>query len=227
MNCVFMDLNKDFVSHISSMCQDLGFVKCYCDDIQKFPIENTAFICPCNEFGVMNAGIAKIYNEEMFEKIECAVKQKIKSLGIQTALGRFRLPIGSALIITAIPETNSFIIITPIMFTNQNVSNTNNAYYAFMATLCLLKKYNNDTIHRLVCPGLCTGIGGMCPKVSAQQIYQAISDFKNYQNIPIQISHFSDKDVYITEDHNHEQPNYYENLEIKSIDISQIIFDRK
>jgi O-acetyl-ADP-ribose deacetylase (regulator of RNase III) len=228
MECIFIDLNNNFIETMKKICDesqhDLSFITCKCGDVKKEPIENTVFVSPANEIGFMDGGIDRVYNEEMFPKIEHLVKTKIKTVDIKTTLGRYCLPVGSAIITTAIPETHTYLITAPTMFLPHDVSGTNNAYNAFMACLCVLKKFNNDNIHRLVSPGLCLGWGKMKPHVAAEQIINAIVDFKNMRNIPHQIKLFDDKNAYITEDKHDEQPNYYDNLEIKEIEISDIIY---
>lgn len=226
MECIFVDLNKDFINIISELCKDLPFVTCICDDVSKMPLNNTVFVSPANSIGFMDFGVDDVYNTKMFYRIQYAVQKKIKELDIKTALGRYCLPVGSAIIVPAIPETHTYLISAPTMFLPQNVSKTKNAYHSFMACMCLLKKYNSEHIKKIVCPGLCTGVGFMDTTQAAQQIYQAILDFKTLSNVPPQISYQDDKTVYITDFKNEEQPNYYENLEIKNINILDIVFHR-
>jgi O-acetyl-ADP-ribose deacetylase (regulator of RNase III) len=228
MDCVFVDFNDNFIETLRQLCyeshHDLSFVSFVVGDIRNEKQSNTAFISAANEIGFMDGGIDRVYNEEMFPHIEYAVKNKIKKVDIKTTLGRYCLPIGSAIITPAIPETHTYLITAPTMFLPHDVSSTRNAYYAFMACLCILKKFNNHNIERVVCPGLCIGWGKMKPEVAAKQIYDAIVDFRAVRNIPNQIKLFDDRDVYITEDKHNEQPNYYDNLEIKNIDITEIIY---
>jgi O-acetyl-ADP-ribose deacetylase (regulator of RNase III) len=90
------------------------------------------------------------------------------------------LPVGAAMqcpIQTRVGEKKDFLVV-PTMFTPQNVSSTRNAYHAFKMILELLNKLPKKHRNVLV-PGLCTGVGRMTAKESAQQILQAWTDHKN------------------------------------------------
>jgi O-acetyl-ADP-ribose deacetylase (regulator of RNase III) len=226
MECCFVDIDEIFIKHIAELCSNLPFVTCKIGNIKDEDYRNTAFVSPANSLISMDKGIDKIYNNVMFEKVHIAIQRKLKKLGILSNLGRHYLPVGSAMILPVIPESNTFLLVSPTMFLPQDVSMTNNAYHAFMACLCLLKKYNSDNIQRLVCCGLCTGNGKMKPEISARQIYTAIMDFKSFRNIPRQIHLVGEDSVYIAENIDYQQPNYYENREIKNIIVNEIIFHR-
>ena len=51
------------------------------------------------------------------------------------------------------------------MFYPSDVSESRNAYYAMIAILKVVENYNianpNEPITKILCPGLCTGVGGM------------------------------------------------------------------
>lgn len=62
------------------------------------------------------------------------------------------------------------------MSTQQDVSETRNAYHAFMACLCITQG-RVDLIDTLIVPGLCTGWGKMPATKAATQIREAFDDY--------------------------------------------------
>lgn len=154
----------------------------------------------------------------MFPSIETHSKKKIADLNKLTLIGRPYLPIGSAVVIPT-QHPSCIMISSPTMFLPHDVSNTNNAYHSFMASLCLLAKYQQfvcRSIDTLVCTSLCCGWGKMTPHESAQQIYNALCDFFN-NNKPNETEFHNDPYVYMISSKDEEQPNHYDNREIKSI----------
>jgi len=110
-------------------------------------------------------------------------------------------------------------ISAPTMFLPHDVSGTNNAYHAFMASLCLFTKYKQyvcEDLDTLVCTSLCCGWGKMSPAVSAKQIHSALYDFIN-EKCPDEVDFQNDPCVYMTSSKDDEQPNNYDNREIKNI----------
>jgi len=220
MDFFFISHNEEFINELRCYFETVSSVTCICGDIREASIKNTAFISPSNSLISMDTGIDKIYNEELFPYIKLPARKKLRSLETKTLLGRDFLPVGSAMIIEADHEMCSHIIFAPIMFVSQDISHTSNVYHSFLASLCVLKKFKNEKINKLVHPG----IDDIDPKLAAQQLYHAFLDFVFVSNIPFQILHIVDRDVYITEQKNEDQPNYFENLEIKEIDIEKIVY---
>lgn len=147
---------------------------------------------------------------------------------MKTTLGRHYLPIGSALMVPVedINDVKKYVVACPTMFRPQDINGTRNVYYAFLAGLALIDKHNSrvkdsEKIRTLVCPGLGTGYGKLSYEESAKQIREAFIDyFINYKNNDKMIE---DYDIYLDEPNKDEQPNVYENLELKNIDMSDII----
>jgi len=119
---------------------------------------------------------------------------------------------------------NSKIIACPTMFRPQDIRGTRNVYYAILACLNVIRKYNyampDNMIKTIVIPGMGTGYGKLTWDGSAKQILEAFRDFLN--NIE-----YSDKSVdpylWLNEPNKEEQPNYYENSELKKINIQDIV----
>lgn len=227
MNLHFVDLNQEFIDAISKKFLEGGYtnIEYTCGSVETIDPNYKAFISPGNSLGFMDGGIDYVYSRKMFPGVEQKIKAMIKGLsqesyliqqGISliTRLGRPYMKIGSA--VCQIVGPNSCIIACPTMFLPHDVSMTQNAYNAFMAALLMVKKKSpNKTI--IVCPALCCGYGKMSPEISADQIYRAYIDFHN-GIFPQDYSKW--KNIVITDSHDHEQPNNYDNREIKDIDVS-------
>jgi hypothetical protein len=222
---LFVDKNQEFIQHINTLFEDTPIVRGMCDDIRNINVKNAVFLAPCDMLLNMNRGVSKVYTEDIFPFIQVTAMLELRSLNITTSLGRLILPIGSSISVCAQPETETYVLFAPSMFLAQNVSESINAYHSFMSALCLIEKMKNSAIKHLICPSICTGIGGMAAKDSAFQIFAAFQDY-THRTFPRQISHFEKQNVYITPFDTNNQPNYYENLEIKSIDIDKIKYKK-
>nr|QBK86106.1 MAG: macro-like domain protein [Marseillevirus LCMAC101] len=171
----------------------------------KFPPHNKtacAFVSPANSYGGMDGGIDDIYSA-MFpgpptiEKIvqDCIEEKSIfsntstqKGYGFNKTLPV--LPIGSGIIVPVpqrsgvISEVDTYLISVPTMVLPRDISNSHNAYYATMAALQVVHKYNrsmdfrNPKIGTIYIPGMCTGCGKMPLKQAARQMMVAIRDFE-------------------------------------------------
>lgn len=211
----FVDQN---LRNIQALLQVFGKGFTYkVDSIEKENPKNKAFISPANSFLFMDGGIDRVYSRQMCPGIENHLRQtKLPSLGIATHLGRPYLPVGSA----TITEWGGFCLISaPTMFLPHDVSRTRNAYHAFMAALCVFQKWRRmtgSTINEIVCPAMCTGWGNMPPEVAAKQMYDAYCDFKSGR-CPQEISHWNDPTWFIAPSRDHEQPDNFDNREIKIV----------
>lgn len=229
MEILFIDVNESFINEINRLFEGNDCVRGNCCNMKEIKVENTAFLFPCDIFLNMDTNLGKVYNCELFPHIQLAAKIQLKELGIKSLLGRDVLPIGSALLVPADPDINAYMIYAPTMIMKQNVYRTINAYISFIASLCLLQKYDNPGIKTLVCPGLCTGSrsGKMDPKISAYQIFNAYLDFMHDENIPLQHPEYDIKsNAYITHFLQEEQPDLFENLEIKIIDAAKVQYNQ-
>lgn len=213
----------DFLPEVKRLFDDMSdmhhiTVDTFEGDVALIDTENKAFVSPGNSLGFMDGGIDYTYSRHMFPGCEYALRQKIIKLGKRTDLGRPYLPVGSA--ITLEGEKTSILIASPTMFLPHNVSGTNNAYHAFTAVLGAYDKFTRQTegvYHTIVCPALCCGYGKMDPKESARQIYRAYTDwYFGARNTP-DMSDVTASHYYVTSSKDHEQPDNFDNREIKAI----------
>lgn len=217
-NIIFIDIHKEFIDELQKLLPSSPHIKYINGDVSLLSRDNTAFVSPANSLGFMDGGIDYVYSRKMFPTIEKHVKWNIKNLNLNTLLGRPYLPIGSS-IISKVPNSNeSYIISAPTMFLPHNVSGTNNAYHAFMASLMMVSKYKmlnlQSNIDTLVCPALCTGYGKMPIQKAAHQMHKALMDFLT-SSVPQEIMYHDKEWCFITKNRDHEQPDCYDNREIK------------
>lgn len=215
----FIDINNNFITEIQKFFINIPNIKFSNCSVENIPTNNTAFISPSNSFLFMDGGIDKIYSQIMFPNVEKELKKKLSNIGLKTKLGRYYLRVGSALIQDCSTNNlNTCLISAPTMFLPHDVSNTKNAYYAFMASLIVFNKYkiSHPDFNTLVCPALCTGYGKMNYYCSAKQIYEAYCDFYN-NKLPIDLSPPNNNILFLTTSKDDEQPDNYDNREIKNI----------
>lgn len=200
MEIIFCDIYKKFIDEcdiqINSNDHLLKYFKIttYFGDIRDLKVTNAAYVSPANTYGSFGGGIDLIYNQDMFPDIQKVVMDQIKKLDTKSILKRSFdylhkgntypcLSIGEAIIIPLSDYdryASCYLISAPTMEFPTNVSQSDNAYRAFMALLKAVKKYNdenNNIIKTIICPGLCTGVGGMTPKESVKQIFSALNDY--------------------------------------------------
>jgi O-acetyl-ADP-ribose deacetylase (regulator of RNase III) len=211
---VFADKNTEFITRVSELFADCPNVSAtLVECIKEIPQDKAVFVSPANSLGFMDGGIDYVYSRTMFPGVEQRVREKIKSLGIVSGLGRNYLPVGSAIMVPA--GTSSYLISCPTMFLPHNVANTQNAFYAFSAVLGLFAKSGASESYTLVCPALCTGVGRMDVHVAATQMHNAYVDFCESQRVPVQIRFQDDPCVFLTQSRDSEQPINYDNREIR------------
>lgn len=194
-------------------------------DVRTIPKKGTAFVSPSNSLLFFDGGIDYVYSRKMFPCLERKARMMVKELCLKTALGRFYLPVGSSMVVQV--EESTCVVCAPTMFLPHDVSSTRNAYHAFMAALCAFRKYrgvgDGGGVCRLACPALCTGYGKMSVEDAAQQMYEAYCDFERGV-VPAEISHEDNMCFYITANKDDEQPNNYDNREIKTIDVRDVVY---
>lgn len=212
MRLHFVSLNAPWIEEIQQLFPDALTT---CGDIQTIPTESTAFVSPANCLGFMDGGIDNVYSRKMFPGCEQKVKQTIAQLGFKTLLGRSYLPIGSAFCVPVGQSTG--LICAPTMFLPHDVSETRNAYLSFLAALLVFQKINK--YQTLVVTSHCCGYGKMSEAISAKQMRQAYDDFlaKKY---PVDSSSFDT--VVLMPNYDTEQPDNYDNREIKDIPIQNL-----
>lgn len=209
---LFVDLNIQILEALKKEFHPLANIDFSLNNIRDITFHpGTMFMSPANSIGFMDGGIDAAYMA-MFPGVQKKVQDKIKQLGKQTSLGRYYLPIGSAVVVPVGYECT--LVSAPTMFLPHNVSQTRNAYHAMMAALMAFKKQPNSQL--LVATGLCCGYGKMDPTVSAKQILQAYDDCHNGR-VPQEIEKLDDPSFLITPSRDDEQPRNFDNREIHEI----------
>jgi O-acetyl-ADP-ribose deacetylase (regulator of RNase III) len=171
MRLHLVSLDRAFVASARELFGHHATVE-YCD-IASVPYDNTAFVSPANSLGIMDGGIDLVLSRDMFPGCEEHVQTMIHRLG-----ERPYLHVGSALWLRVGPATA--LIVAPTMFMPHDVADTQNAYWAFLATLMAadrIEKTTGGAVNTLVCTSLCCGVGRMDPEESAIQLRQAWDDF--------------------------------------------------
>ena len=216
MHIHFVSLNEAWVQEIQALFPDATTT---CGDVQTIPREDTIFVSPANSLGFMDGGIDYVYSRKMFPGCESLVRKKIVELGHTTLLGRPYFPIGSAFCVPVAETTG--LICAPTMFLPHDVSQTRNAYVSFLACLILFEKMQN--YKTLVVTSLCCGYGKMSETESAKQMRQAYDDFlaKNYAE-----DSSKDSGCVLMPLVDEEQPNIFDNREIKVISIENLMSRR-
>lgn len=212
MPIIFISYSNSFIDKIKSLGFD-GYVM----NIKDYQVKRkTYYISPANSLCFMDGGIDKILSGIIFPNIEKEVKQILIQYGKINLLGRKYLPIGSSMIIEK-GEKN--LIVAPTMLLPQNVSKTNNAYYATMAILynLLINKKEDLNNIDILFTSLCCGYGKMDEDESIKQIIKGINDFKNYK------PNIINENIIICEPNLNEQPKYYQNTEFFNVNPKEII----
>jgi O-acetyl-ADP-ribose deacetylase (regulator of RNase III) len=135
-----------------------------CDNILRARVD--AVVSPANSFGYMDGGIDLAYRNFFGLGIQRRVHQVIAE--------RFKgeLPVGHAIAVPTGHKTITRLIVAPTMTTPRRIRGTQNVYLATRAALtCALQA--QPPIARLGMPGMGTGVGGMDPSESAEQMCRA------------------------------------------------------
>ena len=214
MKIHFISLQQEWIDEIKGLFSD---VNCdfTCGSVETVPQDGCAFVSPANCLGFMDGGIDYVYSRILFPGCERLVKTKIQKLGFKTLLGRPYLPIGSAFCVQV--DLHTGLICAPTMFLPHDVSATRNAYLSFLAVLLVFQKVG--TYHTLVVTSHCCGYGKMSAKESAKQMRMAYDDFcrKAYPGDTSDCV-----DTVLMPNYDMEQPNNYDNREIKDIPFDQL-----
>jgi O-acetyl-ADP-ribose deacetylase (regulator of RNase III) len=133
-----------------------------------------AIVSPANSYGYMDGGIDLVYRNFF----GLGLQNRLQAL-LQEKYGGF-LPVGEAVVISTQHERIPYLVAAPTMEKPGDVSRTDNAYRAMKACLLKTLEYNRrqmatggKIIQRLLVPGLATGVGGMDPFTSAEQMRRA------------------------------------------------------
>ena len=169
----FVSLNKEFIQLAKSKGYEAHLMK-----IQDYkPITKTYYVSPANSIGFMDGGIDMALSRIVFPGIEPVVKARIKNQNIKNLISRSYLPIGSSIIIDY--DSNRSMVVSPTMLLPQDVSKTQNAYYATMAVLYNVLCNRKEDINKvdILLTSMCCGYGKMSDETSLNQILKAIEDY--------------------------------------------------
>lgn len=214
MKLIFVSYNREWITAIQKLFPG---AETLCGDVQQIPREHTAFISPANCLGFMDGGIDRVFSRTMFPGCEAKVKRKILETELRTLLGRPYLPIGSACCVQVGPSTG--LICAPTMFLPHNVARTQNAYHSFFAALALQTKMGGK-YETLVATSHCCGYGGMDPAESARQMRDAYDDWIGGREVHDSSWH---GDIVLLPRVDEEQPDNYDNREIKVISVERLM----
>lgn len=214
MPILFISLNNTFTNKIKQYGFEAKTMK-----IQNYlpkQRRKTYYISPANSLCFMDGGIDYALSRIIFPNIESTVKKIVKQLGHINIIGKYYLPIGSSIILDS---DNKSLVISPTMLLPQNVSKTQNAYYATMAVLynILINKEEKLENVDIIFTSFCCGYGKMDEETSIQQILKGINDYKYYKPKII------NKNIIINEPNLYDQPKYYQNTEWFPIKPEEII----
>jgi O-acetyl-ADP-ribose deacetylase (regulator of RNase III) len=175
----FITLNHSFVREIQKHGFQAEMMRI--KDYVPNPNRKTYYISPANSTGNMGAGVDYDLSRIIFPNIENNVVNIINKLNCKNKDGENHLPIGSSIIIDI--DKYRSLVISPTMLIPEDVSKTQNAYYATIATLynILINKEENIKDIDILLPAFCCGFGKMDEITSINQILKGFDDFKNYK----------------------------------------------
>lgn len=184
MEIVFADSNKDVIHYLQYY---FNITK---DDKIKFRFEHKSildienvdiYVCPGNGFGVMTSGISLEYRNAFGIELQDKIQHEIFFNLMQS-----KLSIGEAVHIEIPNFSKKFMIYTPTSIYSCGVSETENAKRSFIEILNRLKRlslrFPAYKSIKMVCPGLCTGPGGMILDRAAKQMLEAYTYFRWWED---------------------------------------------
>lgn len=148
--------------------RDLDAVEIIYGDLLQ--VRCDALVSPANSFGDMSGGVDKHIDDHFHGEAQRAAVDAIRA----EFLGE--LPVGVALVCPLTRRRSPLLVVAPTMRVPGNVATTLNAYLSMRAALLAVTRHNECNerkITHLATPGLCTGVGGMRPALSAIQMRAA------------------------------------------------------
>jgi O-acetyl-ADP-ribose deacetylase (regulator of RNase III) len=209
----FLDYQNSFCQAIDSALKTLITpteirYKTVNDRLQEYtPVgKRVFFVSPANSYGTLDGGIDYFYGR-MFPGLETKLINFIDRIEHKNNDDHAYLPIGSALILPI--DTKQYFISAPTMWRPQQVTETQNAYWAFRAIMKVLDSFSIGSHDEIIIPGLCTGCGNLSCEESASQIRNAIED--HFNDVPINNILMERKYLFLAEPNKNEQPKFEEN----------------
>jgi O-acetyl-ADP-ribose deacetylase (regulator of RNase III) len=169
-----VDRNAPLTRAWNEAFEDVADVEIHQDDF--FAVDADAMVSPANSFGIMDGGLDLAIRDQLGFAVEKAVQRAI----VERHHGE--LPIGSAEVVPTGHARWPYLIAAPTMRVPEHAGQTLNAYMAFRAVLLAAARV--PEIRSIVCPGLCTGIGGMEPRRCAIQMKMALRQVTGPARIP-------------------------------------------
>ena len=197
---VFVMKIEDYVPDPSSSCK------------------RTYYVSPANSLCFMDGGIDKALSQVVFPGIQTKVKKMVEvEIGYKNRLGRSYLPIGSSVVVDVDPTRS--LIVSPTMLLPQNVSKTNNAYYATMAVLYHILVVRRERLSDvdILLTSFCCGYGKMDEDISVKQMLQGIYNYVNYK------PRILNQNIVFHEPNLKDQPKYYQNTEWFNVPPAELI----
>ena len=214
-----------FISLSESFCEKIrrhGF-HAMCMKIQDYNPPSSDrkmyYVSPANSLCFMDGGMDYALSRIIFPGIELKCKKLVRELGIKNRVDKYYLPIGSSIIIDDEDNKNMSLVVAPTMLMPQNVSETENAYYATMAVLYNILVNRGELLENvdILLTSFCCGYGKMEEEESIKQMLQGICDYSQYKPI------FLNKNTILNEPNLLTQPKYYQNTEWFYIAPSEIV----
>ena len=214
MPIIFISLSETYTEKIKQHGFESKTMKI--QDYVPTPNKKTYYVSPANSLCFMDGGIDYALSRIIFPNIEVEVKTIVKQLGITSIVGKPYLPIGSSIILN---KGDKSLVVSPTMLLPQNVSNTQNAYYATMSVLynILINQKENIEDIDIIFTSFCCGYGKMDEDVSILQIMDGIKNYIYYEPKTIH------KNIILNEPNLYDQPKYYQNTEFFTIKPEEII----
>lgn len=190
MRLIVYDKDQDVIDTLKKHMPQHNSIEFRCIELadlqQKQRIDTVVWPSTSFELLVSGAGVPDI---GLYGDIAERAKNRIVQFRVRTLRGRRYLPIGSAVpMSTGSPAGISrarYIVIVPIMFTEEDISTTDNVYFAFLGLLHWINKATKNM------PGMCVaspcigmGPGGMEADQVAEQIGRAVQYFKDHPDYP-------------------------------------------
>jgi len=139
-----------------------------------FDFPGDVLAAPGNSFGYMDGGLDALIAAEL-DGVENAVQERLRSDW------RGECPVGAASTVETADQRWPHLIYAPTMRLPEFVHETRNAYLSFRAILLHGLRLDAGSI---VCPSLCTGIGGMTAERSAIQMRLAYDEISRGPRTP-------------------------------------------
>lgn len=155
-----------------------------CDDVRDVlrAWQPDVLVSPANSHGFMDGGIDNVYRA-IFPEVETRVKNAIALLGIRSERGDPVLPVGSAILVETGPTEHGplhtqVLACVPTMYVPSVVRDSRQVYDAMSGFLHIVRP---GIVYAVPCLG--TGVGGLDPTRSAQEVARALADHPRQRDV--------------------------------------------